>query len=228
MKRFCLCLVALVLLLSVTTAVFAQEVLDLTALGSISITMNHYGVPIPGGQLTMFRVAEVQYVDGAYSYVLTGDFADAAVSLEDIESPDLSDALAAYVEANQIEGDTRDVDENAFVKYENLELGLYLFIQYTPAEGYNATKPFLVSVPMNIDGEYIYDVDGSPKVDPVTENTQTQPETTEPQETQPLGPTLPQTGQLNWPVPVLIVSGLILFVLGWSMRSGKKKEYYEA
>ena len=28
---------------------------------------------------------------------------------------------------------------------------------------------------------------------------------------------LPQTGQLNWPVPVLAVSGVVLFAFGWAL-----------
>lgn len=40
-------------------------------------------------------------------------------------------------------------------------------------------------------------------------------------------PTLPQLGQLNWPVPVLVALGLTLFAAGWTMRYGKKKNDYE-
>ena len=33
-----------------------------------------------------------------------------------------------------------------------------------------------------------------------------------------------QTGQLNWPVPVLACSGVLLFAAGWVLnRQGKKK-----
>ena len=28
---------------------------------------------------------------------------------------------------------------------------------------------------------------------------------------------MPQTGQLNWPVPVLAVSGVVLFAFGWAL-----------
>lgn len=43
----------------------------------------------------------------------------------------------------------------------------------------------------------------------------------------PADPTLPDTGQLNWPIPVLVVLGLILFSLGWVLRFGKKKDGHE-
>ena len=40
----------------------------------------------------------------------------------------------------------------------------------------------------------------------------------------PQDPTLPQTGQLNWPVPVLAVSGVVLFTIGWLICFNRKKE----
>lgn len=36
--------------------------------------------------------------------------------------------------------------------------------------------------------------------------------------------TLIQTGQLFWPIPVLIISGLVLFALGWALYIRRKKE----
>lgn len=39
----------------------------------------------------------------------------------------------------------------------------------------------------------------------------------------PKDPTLPQTGTLNWPIPVLTVLGLLLVCLGWYLFGGKKK-----
>lgn len=39
----------------------------------------------------------------------------------------------------------------------------------------------------------------------------------------PSEPTLPQTGALNWPIPVLTISGLLLVGLGWYLFSRKKE-----
>ncbi len=37
---------------------------------------------------------------------------------------------------------------------------------------------------------------------------------------------LPQTGQLNWPVPLLAVLGLVLFSIGWLLCLGEKRNSY--
>jgi hypothetical protein len=34
---------------------------------------------------------------------------------------------------------------------------------------------------------------------------------------------LPQTGQLNWPIPVLVILGLAMFSVGWNLRFGKRR-----
>ncbi len=40
-----------------------------------------------------------------------------------------------------------------------------------------------------------------------------------------LFPILPQTGQLNWPIPVLTLCGLVMFALGWKLVFGGKRRF---
>ena len=48
------------------------------------------------------------------------------------------------------------------------------------------------------------------------------PGSTPPGKTPP--PKLPQTGQLTWPIPVMVVMGLTLFALGWWLCFGNRKD----
>jgi LPXTG-motif cell wall-anchored protein len=34
---------------------------------------------------------------------------------------------------------------------------------------------------------------------------------------------LPQTGQLNWPIPAMAIAGAVLLVLGWILLAGRKR-----
>ncbi|MBR5473934.1 MAG: Cna B-type domain-containing protein [Lachnospiraceae bacterium] len=40
-------------------------------------------------------------------------------------------------------------------------------------------------------------------------------------------PNIPQTGQLNWPIPGMTVAGLALFAIGWFLCFGRKREQNE-
>lgn len=74
------------------------------------------------------------------------------------------------------------------------------------------------SIPLADSTGWIYDVDASPKVGATVPSTPDEPDT-------PDTPSLPQTGQLNWPVPVLACSGILLFAAGWCLnRKGKKEQ----
>ena len=146
-------------------------------------------------------------------------------------------------------GTTKTVDADGNAAFEDLELGLYLIVQSKASNGYAPIKPFLVSLPMAENGKWNYEVDASPKVGgytPVNPDTPPVPPTPVPDKPvapgnpdNPVAPGnpdnpalagrpdgavmsgLPQTGQLNWPVPVLAVSGVLLFAAGWVLN---KKE----
>lgn len=62
-----------------------------------------------------------------------------------------------------------------------------------------------------------------------TEPEESEPDETEPDETEPTPdePKLPQTGQLKWPIPILVFAGLVLFLAGWVMCFRKKDTHEE-
>ena len=239
--RFSALLSALLLAAILCVPVSAHAVPDLSWDGasSITVTMRRSdGTLIPGGSLTLYRVGEVCEQDGDYTFQPTGSFASCGESFENLQSPELSARLAEY--ARSITGTTKKIDENtATVTFDKLPFGLYLLVQNQAASGYYAVSPFLVSVPYLDNDSYIYQVDASPKVTPSPKPGDTKPPTqteTPSAPTTPTSPTtpttpgkpnLPYTGQLNWPIPVLVVLGLVLFSAGWLLRFGKKKDSYE-
>lgn len=218
-KRMAALLICLCLMLAMGVTAYAHEVPDLTRTGSLSVTMTYDGKAVPGGMLTLYRVGAVSEEDGNYSFVLTEDFAGSHLSLEDISSDTLAEKLSAYASNKGLTGTKVTIGTDGKASASGLTLGLYLVVQTRAADGYEAVSPFLVSVPMNEKGTYIYDVDASPKTSLTSET---------PTPSTPSDPNLPQTGQLNWPVPVLAVLGLCLFLFGWALRFGAKKERHEA
>lgn len=224
-KRAVLALLILSLLLSCGTGAAAVEHPDFDRKGSISITMTHKGEPVSGGKLTLYRVgAPTVDDDWNYSFVYTETFASCEVPIDDPSTEKVAKALADLINRRSIPGTGKTISKQGTVRFDDLEVGLYLLVQYIPAYGYNIVSPFLVSVPQyqEEDGQYIYEVDASPKVELEPR------ETTKPTEsTTPKGDKIPQTGQVNWPVPVLTAGGLLLLLLGHFLRSSDRKKRHE-
>lgn len=203
--------------------VMAAEVPDLNRPGSVTFLMDFDGMPLDGGSLTMYRVGEIAEHDGNYGFICVQEIE--GISLDDLNDPGLAAELADAAETDGLEARTVPIAQGKAV-FSDLQPGLYVVIQYPGEEvpGYAPIDPFLMSLPRWQDDGYAYDLTASPKVPLVPEPTEpTVP--TEP--TDPTDPWLPQTGQLNWPIPLMAVSGLALFMAGCILCFGRKKERYE-
>ncbi len=217
MKKLLSVSILILFLAALCTPAFAHDAPDLSRTGSITITMVKDGQPVKGGQLSLYRVGEV-YNDGDenYAFIPTGDFLDCG---EDFSAPDSAQAarLRDYAKKEKIDPLAKaTIDETGAAVFPGLELGLYLVVQNKAASGYAKVDPFLVSVPYMFEGSYVYDVSANPKTD-----LEQEPEPTKPKPDD----SLPQTGQLQWPVPVLACGGMALFAAGWALtRKGKKDE----
>ena len=209
---------AVLLLAVLPVSAYAKEVPDLNSEGSITIHLKSGTETVSSGSLIFYRVAEPVYSDGNYSYKLTEPFAGSGADLSDIRSPKTAEVLAAYAQQQKPEGATEDVHDGVVVHpIPQGQLGLYLVMQYQPAEGWQPIKSFLVSVPLMENGKYEYNVDATPKVG--------QPVPNPPQPPKPDRPSLPQTGQLNWPIPVLAALGMGLAAVGLVLRRhGKRRD----
>lgn len=161
-------LVAIVVALSANVlafAVAADTPIDMSRRGSISITLidANTGNTVTGGSLTAYQIAYPVENNGIYSFEFTDEMKNCGLDLSDLESSSLAISLAYYVKSHDIEGKTINVNNEGKVKFDNLDLGIYLVVQSTVSDNYVTIKSFLVSIPMDVDGELVYDVDATPK-----------------------------------------------------------------
>lgn len=274
-KRLAAVLAALTLLVWCTAPAFALEVVDLSRTGSIKVSLydSETSEAVGGGTLTLYRVAKVQKDNADLSFVYTNGFEDCGVELGDLSEGELAGRLAEKIAATA-ESTTVEISDLGAAEFGDLEVGLYLVVQTTAAENYNVINPFLVSVPIQENGSYVYDVDALPKVGTAAKKTPEPPDKPDtpdtpdtpdkPEEKNPDTPTapgpdnpdgwvlgahgekiylnpeapspdspngyvmgahgLPQTGQLNWPIPVLAVTGVVLVAAGIKLKKGTRKD----
>lgn len=271
-KRLAAVLAALTLLVWCAAPAFALEVVDLSRTGSIKVSLydSETSEAVGGGTLTLYRVAKVQKDNANLSFVYTNGFEDCGVELGDLSEGELAGRLAEKIAATA-ESTTVEISDLGVAEFGDLEVGLYLVVQTTAAENYNVINPFLVSVPIQENGSYVYDVDALPKVGTAAKKTPEPPDTPDtpdtpdkPDEENPNTPAapgpdnpdgwvlgangekiyrnpeapspdnpngyvmgahgLPQTGQLNWPIPVLAVTGVVLVAAGIKLKKGTRKD----
>lgn len=200
-------------MLGMSITAYAHDVPQMNQKGTISITMKLDNKAVGGGTLTMYRVGEVHEDNGNVTFRPTGDFVNCGQSFQDVTSSNLPKKLADFAAKNKLSGLTKSIGTDGKVVFSDLEVGLYLFVQNKAASGYNKVNSFLVTMPYMENGTYNYNVDASPKVSIIKPD----------KHHEKPDPTLPKTGQLNWPIPVLSVSGLLLFAIGWILYFGKRK-----
>lgn len=196
---------------------FAEDI-ELDKKGSIAVSLSSDGNAVSGGNVTVYHIATLAHSDEGYVFSMTDSFKNSNILLDTITSRETAKEFFKYAVDNGIDGITESVDGNGNAAFDELELGLYLMAQNEAAEGFEEFEPFIITVPMNSDGSYVYDVDASPKID--IERDESDTESSAPESAPP---DIPQTGMLKWPVPVLAICGLLMFSFGWALCFRRKK-----
>ncbi len=221
-KHFISGLLALLLLLGLPLSAAAHAVPDESRNGhcSITVSMTYKGKAVRGGKLALYKVGDVAENDGNYSFVPVEAIRGDIPEFGDIESPELAGKLAKLEKKlTPVTADPVTVGKDGKATFSNLTFGLYLVVQKTAASGYRKIAPFLVSVPYLYRDEYQYDVTSQPKTD-----LEQEVKPTSPPSSGGGGGKLPQTGQLWWPVPLLICAGLGCIAVGLFRRREARNE----
>lgn len=223
MKRILIVLMVISVLFALPLSASAHPVPDSGEHCSIKVNVSYGGKAVNGGTLTAIKVGYVDEDDGDFFFrqVKTGEKLEAG----DIGSSTAPSAQLTFYNQNKdtytFYTQTKTVTNGVATFEDGLPMGLYLIVQYTAASGYSKMDPFLVTVPYLKNDVYVYDVDIVAKSE-----LEREPEPTKAPPVNP-GNKLPQTGQLNWPVPLMAVAGLALFTFGWVLYFGKKRDRYE-
>ncbi len=165
---------AVACLFAVSVPAMAEEI-DPGRTGSVSVNIRAYATDdaVGGGSLHLYQIAEttVTAAEGAV-YHYTEDFSGCSEDLlteDELVKAETATIFSEWVSTHDVAAqETVVVSADGKAYFADLSCGLYMITQAEAAEGYNAINAFLVSVPLNEDGTWIYDVDATPKTSPVT------------------------------------------------------------
>lgn len=171
--------------------------------------------------------------------IMTADFANTLASYVTANQGKLSGVSAQISDSGEasanVEGDA-----------------VYLVTQDTAASGYEKMNPFCVVLPYTVDGKSMSNIIAQPKmrkkitslpkhpttpssskkvksnprlpsVPTIKESKKTPSATNRVVKSLPQSPRLPQTGQLNWPIPLLALLGLTFFIWGWAAQESSER-----
>lgn len=188
--------------------------------GSITVVMINKAdkQPLENREATVIKVADCSFTESDITFSLNSDFSDTGVDLKDSDS---AQALYSSAVSKGLTGQSIRTDADGIAVLSSCEIGAYLV--YSPDKIFT---PFLVFVPMVTDDGSCFDITAEPKID-IPEETVTQlvptPGTTQPTPDS-AGEKLPQTGMLQYPVPLLGLCGVLMFSKGFVMYVNGRKE----
>ena len=247
-------LVALVAVSAPLTVRAERELPDLDKKGSISISFQYEGKALSGGTVSLYTVALAEENDGDYAFVYTNGFEDCGIDLGDLKDSSLAGKLEEKIskttkstskevgESGKVE--FTDLKPGVYLIKQTEESSAYKtissFLVSIPQKGESK------------DGKYSYDIDATPKMEVEAKPTTTPsvtPSTTPsvtPSTTPSVTPTttpsvtpskpvttitptttptvIPKTGQLDWPIPILAMTGLALILIGCYLKGDKSEK----
>lgn len=198
---------------------------DLSGKGSLTLTMNYNGQPLNSGKVNILALGEVQALSKSqYDFKLFASLGKETLTQEELYDADVAKSLLSNAKKLYGENIVTEAIGGGKVEFKDLSAGLYVVWQEESdaCDGLSAFQPFLISVPRWQNDAFVMDVVATPKVP--LQDAPPPPETTPPP---PPPPELPNTGQLNWPIPVMAVSGVMLMIVGLILCVNRKRNNYE-
>lgn len=193
------------------------------------------GVAIKSGSLVVYQVAKK---DSAGKFQYTSQFSSvtnsiSSLSQDQIMTADFANTLSSYVTANQgkLSGVSAQISDSGEASANVEGDAVYLVTQDTAASGYEKMNPFCVVLPYTVDGKFMSNIIAQPKMrkkitslpPTIKENKKTPFATNRVVKSLLQSPRLPQTGQLNWPIPLLALLGLTFFTWGRAAQESSER-----
>ena len=125
-------------------------------------------------------------------------------------------SLWEYAKSQELYDQIEVPDNNGQIRFDGLEIGIYLVASET-----EDFLPFLIQIPLRVDGVLTYDVEAKPKQggsDPTIPSRPTDPGAP--------GTGIPQTGTSVIPMYGLLILGTLLTLVGlYEVVRGRKEQY---
>lgn len=166
MKRIKIILLSILIFYSTNIYALENNTIDFNSKGSIEITLSEKtdNEKIEGAEILLYKVADAKSENHNLVFEYINELKSCNASLNDLETKSKSEDIEKCINEN-INSLKQITDVNGTVKYNDLDLGLYLVKQNNIVKGYSKIDSFLVMIPKITDNKWIYDIKSTPKTD---------------------------------------------------------------
>lgn len=166
MKRIKIILLSILIFYSTNIYALENNTIDFNSKGSIEITLSEKtdNEKIEGAEILLYKVADAKSENHNLVFEYIDELKSCNASLNDLETKSKSEDIEKCINEN-INSLKQITDVNGTVKYNDLDLGLYLVKQNNIVKGYSKIDSFLVMTPKITDNKWIYDIKSTPKTD---------------------------------------------------------------
>ena len=158
-----------IMLLSVgNSKVLANDnIIDFNKKGTITINLKEStdNINIEGAEITIYKIATVTSENNNLKFIYIDNIKNCDGDLSNLTDTSLTSKIDKCIENVNLPSQTNLTNELGIVKFDNLQLGLYLVKQTNKVEGYSNIESFLVSIPKDIDNKWTYVINANPKTD---------------------------------------------------------------
>lgn len=156
--------IVIVFFIGVFPVLADDNTVDFSRKGSISITLsdNIDNTTVEGAMITIYKVADAVDEDNNLKFSYDDKLNDCK---DDLDKGNITNNVLTCVVNSNVVSYNGITNKYGTIKFNNLDLGLYLVIQTNEVEGYSKISPFLIMIPKTIDNSWNYDIEASPKID---------------------------------------------------------------
>ena len=144
-----------------------DHIVDFNKKGTITITLKELtdNISVQGAEITIYKIADASSENSNLVFTYLDNIKNCDGDLSNLTDPSLTTKIDNCIKNINLPSHINLTNEFGIVKFDNLDLGLYLVKQTNKVEGYSNIDPFLVAIPKEIDNKWTYEISALPKTD---------------------------------------------------------------
>lgn len=153
-----------IITISQVKALENPNIVDFSKKGTIEVTLKQENNRIEGAELTLYQIAFAKEENHNLAFEYKEGLENCQIDLTNLNKEYTEDELESCI-TNDTSSQKLITNQEGIVKFENLDLGLYIIKQTNQVKGYSEIDSFLVMLPKEENNSWSYSIKANPKTE---------------------------------------------------------------